>query len=314
MLNAFQDHVEYVFLGMVISGIFFIIDDDIKLFISRVQLRHSLRMEQMNVMKKGSIEHHIAHMLSIFPGKNVSASGFIRTTGMFAAVVFIVTVMSAGAPACFASAGMALTVPYGILRFRYEKLRSEVNDEREKMMSILLSAYRINNLNIEKAIEYTAGQTKDLPHTSVILSTMLLRLRECSNDADVRRVMDDLAKSIGNGWARSFAVNIRMAYVSGRNISVTLEEQLKQIRETRQLMQERLRSNSESVRMTTFMIPITLAVTAVMACGQMNMTPIEIVKVQFGDSTACMLLIVIIFLFMFNMAATQLVLRKKTDI
>ncbi len=314
MLSVFLDHIEYVFLGMVVSGIFFIVDDDIKLFVSRFELRRSLKAEKMNVIKGGNLNRHISHLLNIFPGKKVDASAFMRLSVILAVIIFIVTAIAVGAPVCFAVSVLSLVFPYILLRFRYEKLRSEVNDEREKLISTILSAYRINNLNIEKAIEYAAGQTKELPHTSVILSTMLLRLRECGNNADVRRVTDDLALSIGSSWARSLALNIRVAYISGRNVSLTLEEQLKQIRETKQLMQERLRSNSESIRMTTYMVPITMAVTAVMASSQMNMKISEIIKVQFGDSTACMLFITIIVLFAFNLAATQIILNKKTDI
>ena len=53
MLSAFQDHVEYVFLAMAVSGIFFIIDDDIKLLVNKFELKRSLKMKQMNVRKTG---------------------------------------------------------------------------------------------------------------------------------------------------------------------------------------------------------------------------------------------------------------------
>lgn len=314
MLSMFRDYADHVFLAMFVSGIFFIIDDDIKLLVNRLDLRRSLRMEQMNVKKTGSISHHITQLLDMLPGRKRSASGFIRVSVTAAAVVFVITAVGAGAPVCFITAALALAVPYVFLRLRCEKLRAEVSDEREKLMTLMLSAYRMNNLNIEKAIEYAAAQTEDLPHTSPVLSTMLLRLRECSNEDDVRRVTDGFAEATGGSWARSLAVNIRMAYVHGRDIHITLEEQLKQTAETKQLMQERMRSNNESIRMTAFMIPATIAVTAALAAGQMNMSLLQVVKAQFSDSTGCMLFIAIIVLFIFNLASTQLFLKKRTDL
>lgn len=314
MLNVFRDYVEYVFLGMFVSGIFFIIDDDIKLLVSRFELRQSLKMKQMNVIKTDSISLHITQLLDMLPGKKRKASEFIRRSVTAGLVVLIVTAFAAGSPACYVAALLALAAPYIVLRIRCEKLRAEVSDEREKLISLILSAYRRNNLNIEKAIEYAAAQTDDLPHTSPVLSTMLLRLRECGNEEDVRNVTDGFAQSVGSGWARSLAVNIRMAYVQGRDIHMTLEEQLKQIVETKQLMQERMRSNNESIRMTAFMIPATIVITAALAAGQMNMPVSQVIKTQFSDSTGCVLFLVIIILFIFNLASTQLFLKKRTDL
>lgn len=314
MQNAFLNHVEYIFFGMLISGIFFIIDDDIKLLISRFELRQSLKMKEMNVIRADSISRHIDVLLAILPGKRYSASDFMRISVAAATVVLILTAISAGAPACYAAALVTLFIPYIILRLKCEKIRSQVSDEREKLISIILSAYRRNNLNIEKAIEYAAAQNNDLPHTSQILSTMLLRLRECGDEKDVQNVTDGFAQAVGGGWARSIAANIRIAYVHGRDIHMTLEEQLKQVVETRQLMQERMRSNNESIRMTAFMIPATIVITTALAAGQMNMTISQIVKAQFGDSTGCMLFLVIMVLFIFNLASTQLFLKKRTEL
>lgn len=314
MLNAFQDHVEYVFLAMAVSGIFFIIDDDIKLFVNKFELKRSLKLKQMNVRKTGSVSRHIAHMLDMLPGKKRRASEFIKVSVTLSAVVFIATAVCVGSPACFAAAFMALVGPYIFLRVKYEKMISAAGEEREKLISLILSSYKMNNLNIEKAMEYAASQDEDLPHTAPLLSTMLLRLRECSNEDDVRVVTDRFAEAAGGGWARMLAVNIRAAYINGRDIHITLEEQLRQISETKQLMQERMRSNNESVRMTFFMVPATLLITTIMAVRQMDMPLLQLIKAQFSNSTGCMLFMAILLLFIFNIVSTQIFLKKRTDL
>lgn len=314
MLNAFQDHVDLIFLGMLVSGIFFIIDDDIKLIVNRFELRQSLRLQQMNVRKTGGVSRHITALLDMLPGKKRKASDFIRRSVMAAAAAVLVTAVCVGYPACIAAGAVTLAIPYAFLRIRCEKLRAEVNDEREKLISLILSAYRMNDLNIEKAIEHAAAQTADLPHMSPLLSTMLLRLRECGNESDIRSVTDGFAKAVGSGWAKTLAVNIRMAYAEGRDIHITLEEELRQIAETKQLMQERMRNNNESVKMTVFMVPATIAITAALAVGQMDMPLTQVIKTQFSDSTGCLLFMAIVVLFVFNVAATQIFLKKKTDI
>lgn len=314
MLSVFQDHVEYVFLAMAVSGIFFIIDDDIKLLVNKFELKRSLKMKQMNVRKTGSVSRHIAHMLDTLPGKKRRASEFIKVSVTLSAVVFIATAVCVGSPACFAAGSAVLAAPYIYLRSRYEKLISAAGEEREKLISLILSSYKMNNLNIEKAIEYAASQTADLPHTAPLLSKMLLRLRECSNENDVRDVTERFAEAAGGGWARTFAVNIRAAYIRGRDIHISLEEELKQISETKQLMQERMRSNNESVRMTFFMVPATLLITTVLAVRQMNMPLLQLIKAQFSNSTGCMLFMAILLLFIFNIVSTQIFLKKRTDL
>ena len=314
MLSAFQDHVEYVFLAMAVSGIFFIIDDDIKLLVNKFELKRSLKMKQMNVRKTGSVSRHIAHMLDTLPGKKRSASEFIKVSVTLSAVVFIAAAVCVGSPACFAAGAAVLAAPYIYLRSRYEKLISAAGEEREKLISLILSSYKMNNLNIEKAIEYAASQTADLPHTAPLLSKMLLRLRECGNENDVRNVTERFAEAAGGGWARTFAVNIRAAYIRGRDIHISLEEELKQISETKQLMQERMRSNNESVRMTFFMVPATLLITTVLAVRQMDMPLLQLIKAQFSNSTGCMLFMAILLLFIFNIVSTQIFLKKRTDL
>ena len=135
----------------------------------------------------------------------------------------------------------------------------------------------------------------------------------CIRDS-VRDVTERFAEAAGGGWARTFAVNIRAAYIRGRDIHISLEEELKQISETKQLMQERMRSNNESVRMTFFMVPATLLITTVLAVRQMNMPLLQLIKAQFSNSTGCMLFMAILLLFIFNIVSTQIFLKKRTDL
>jgi hypothetical protein len=194
------------------------------------------------------------------------------------------------------------------------KLRTAIGQEREKLVSIMLSAYRMSNYNIEEAIEYTSSRKEDLPETSSLLSSLLLRLRECSNAEEIRKVTENFAEAAGGGWARILAVNIRMACTNGTDIHVTLEELLKQIREGKVLMEERMRSNSESLRMTTVMIPVTMAVTIVISLKQLDMSLKELITSQFSDNISCMLFLAIIILFMFNLAAAQLMKKRTIDL
>lgn len=314
MLNVFHDYADHFFTVMLCIGIFLIVFDDLKIFISRAYLRYLLRLKKVNIRRAGGLRLHIEEMLNMLPGKHMNTSAFFILTFVCAAAAFVGTAVTAGMPVCFAACAAAGAMPYAVLRLRCEKLRVEVNDEREKLLSLILSAYRMNNFNIEKAVEYAASQSEDIPHTSALLSSMLLRLRECSNGDDVRRVTDGFAESVNRPWGRALAASIRVAYVQGRDIHVTLEEQLKQIRETKQLMQERLRSNSESIRMTNFMIPATMALTVMLAVNQMGMTLKGFVMAQFGDSTAVTLFMMIIVLFVFNIGASQLLKNNKIDL
>jgi Flp pilus assembly protein TadB len=309
-----REYVDLICLLMFVFGIILIIYEDIKIMADKIQLRHSLKERSMNMRKSGKLKHHITMLLDMLPGKKMKASAFFTISAICFFTVFIVTANVMGAAVCiFASVFVGL-LPYIVLRMKCIKLRTAIGQEREKLVSIMLSAYRMSNYNIEEAIEYTSSRKEDLPETSSLLSSLLLRLRECSNAEEIRKVTENFAEAAGGGWARILAVNIRMACTNGTDIHVTLEELLKQIREGKVLMEERMRSNSESLRMTTVMIPVTMAVTIVISLKQLDMSLKELITSQFSDNISCMLFLAIIILFMFNLAAAQLMKKRTIDL
>ena len=182
------------------------------------------------------------------------------------------------------------------------------------MLSILLSAYRMNGGNISEALEFTATQKKEIPETSPVLQQMVMRLRESENNDMIHRAVKSFADSVNSNWARLLAADIKLAFTEGAGISLALEEILNQLREAEVLMEERIRMNNEGSRMTIIMIPLTFVITTVMAVKQLDVPLTDMVRNQFSDATATIMFMAMIFMFIFNLAAGELVKNRKLDI
>lgn len=315
MVRLLSENVDVIVLAGFFLGGILVLWDDIDAAVTRVGLRRSLARRRRSRRRKAPWQLHLDGLFQLLPvSQRMEPEVFAAVSFAIAFVVMYLTVRSVSGAVCILFAMVSGMVPYGILRLRCEIVRSKVSGEGSKMISLLLSSYRMNGGNISEALEFTAAQIRDIPETAPVLQQMVLRLRESENDEMIFRATKGFADSIGSNWARLVAANIRLAFSEGAGISMALEEILNQLREAEILMEERIRMNNESSRMTVFMIPLTFVITTVMAVKQLDVPLADLIKNQFSDTAATVMFMSMIFLFLFNLAAGELIKNRKLDI
>lgn len=315
MVRLLSENVDlFVLAGFVLGGIL-VLWDDIDALITKVVLRRSLARRKRSRKRKSAWQLHIEDLFQLLPdSKRMEPGVFAAVSSALAFIVMYMTMRTVSPLLCITFALASGAVPYGILRLRCEIIRSKVSGEGSRMISILLSAYRMNGGNISEALEFTAAQDKDIPETAPVLQQMVLRLRESESDEMIYRATKSFADSVNSNWARQVASNIRISFAEGTGIALALEEVLNQLREAEMIMEERIRMNNESSRMTVFMIPLTFLITTVMAVRQLDIPLSDLLENQFGDTVATVMFMAMVFLFIFNLAACELVKHRKLDI
>lgn len=305
-MTILRDYADLIFLLVFSAGVFIIIKEDVHMAVSRLKLRRSLKQRNMNMKRPGSLEGHISRLLRSC-GSEKRPSDLIRSSALWAVLSGTGAGILCGPAGGITGGAAAGLIPYIILRMRCSRRKKAIAGEGERLVSTILSSYRMSCGKMEEALEYTARQTQDLPFTSRMIAGLLLRLRECSTEEGMRIAVEEAALVPGLGWSKVLGVNIRLACARGTDVSGALETLLGYIRDSKILMQERLRDNSESGRMTYIMIPLAMAVTVFLAKSQTGLSLVQLAGCQFGDPAGAVLFMLILVLFIFNVAAGRFV-------
>ena len=315
MVKLLSENVDLFILAAFFGGGMMVLFDDLEAAFKKVVLRRSLNRRKRSEKRKNPLQVHLESLFQLLPQRWQMEPGvFMAVSGAAAVVVMYLTVRSLSPLLCIWFSLAAGLVPYGILRLKCEVVRSKVSGEGTRMLSILLSAYRMNGGNISEALEFTVAQSRDIPETAPVLLQMVMRLRESENNDMIARAVKSFSDSVNSNWGRLLASDIKLAFTEGAGISLALEEILNQLREAEILMEERIRMNNESSRMTVFMIPLTFFMTTFMAVKQLDIPLIDLMRNQFSDSTATMMFMAMLFMFIFNLAAGELIKNRKLDI
>jgi len=106
---------------------------------------------------------------------------------------------------------------------------------------------------------------------------------------------------------------IRISAESGINVTLALEDIQIQLREARLLFEERKRLNSESARMVVFLAPTMYAGTVLMSVKYLGMPLGKLLKNQFCTEEGFLLILLIIFLFLINLALIEIINNQRFD-
>lgn len=314
MSDILRAYTEPLLFLILMGGELLLFRQELGALLLRIQLLLGLERKKITIRPRGVLYQHLEGLLRMLPEQRLDGRRFLILSCLVSAAAAAAVLMLAG-PWMGAAAGcFSAVIPYVLLRIRCGNVRNAVRNEGETLVASLLSAYRMHHLDIGSAIGASAAQKEELPGTCPLLSSLLLRLRECRSEEEVGAVTEQFADSIGSDWARLLAANIREAYLFGTDVQLALEELLKQMREARLLSEARLRENNETVWMTIFMIPGSLGAVVFLSVGQMGIPLKTLMENQFADPTAASLMMLILILFGFNLLAGQLVRRKKTDL
>jgi len=305
--------ISSVWYILMISGLGLVFWDSWAVVWRQLNLRFRYRSAKKNKKEGGQLLDHLRMVLKASMKRPVSAEAFCLCTMTLYFSVFVISFRTFGALTTSCLSTMAAVIPYSILRLRLELQRKKGSMEGEKVTSELLRQYRIADENMLEALERAIPQLDDCRVCQKQLFRLVMILRNTGSVSEMREACDVFSYSIGTNWSYMLANSIRLSVEKGMSIAMGLEDILVQMRQAMANMEERKRMNSESTRITIFMVPLLYLGTVGLSLYYLEMSPKHFLENQIGTPEGLLLLLGNVFLFCVNLAALEIVNNQKLD-
>ena len=299
--------------GLLLFGCYLVYQEELVSIIRKTRARNRLQEAKRRYREAGALERHLDQLTRVTLGTKVRGVYFQWFCGCVCFSVTCVGARSMPVLAAFLTGALIAALPYLLLRIKLEVIRRKSSFEGEIFVGNFLSAYRIANFNLYKAMETIGKEKQKMKKSAELIAKMLLELRNTANRAEIRKASDQFAFAIHTNWSRMFAYNISLAAADGTNISLALEDILIQLREAKTASEERRRLNSEAARMVVFLIPILYVATVWMNAKYIGLETRKFIYNQLFTAQGFMLLLLILFLFLINLVLIEVVNNQKFD-
>ena len=294
-------------------GMWMIYSERLKCLWAKIRMHNRLRARKRALRQESKVETHLRNVLSISLKKPMEPKTFLRYTLSVFLLILLIGVQNVSLPSSALTAALLSAMPYLLLRVRIETIRRKSSYEGEKLVSEFLCQYRMSGLNIYKTIEQVILVSEGTKITGKLLFKLLIELRNTGNPKVIREATERFAYGINTNWSRMLANCIRISSENGTNVALALEDILIQLREARLLFEERKRLNAESARMVVFLAPIMYAGTIVISVKYLGMPLGKVLRNQFYTEQGFLLVLLIIFLFLFNLALIEIITNQRFD-
>jgi len=305
--------VAFSLYSMFFLGVWVIYSDKLRSCWAKIRMHNRLKARRKALKPETLPEKHLRKVLAISMKKPISPKTFIRYTLSLFLLVFLAGIQTTAVPSSFLMAVLAASIPYLMLRVRVETIRRKSSYEGEKLLSEFLCQYRITGFNIYGTIEQVILVSEGTRITGKLLFKLLLELRSTGDPQAIKEATERFAYGINTNWSRMLANCIRISAESGINVTLALEDIQIQLREARLLLEERKRLNSESARMVVFLAPIMYLGTVVMSVRYLGIPVGKLLKNQFYTEEGFLLILLILFLFLINLALIEIINNQRFD-
>ncbi len=295
------------------TGVFLFSEQGIAAAMRSFSLRKRLKPKERGILYDFPPAVYLDRLLYAVFQKEVNGAAFFFGVLMVFFIAFVLGMrMFRLGTALFASI-MAASIPIMALVIRMESDRTRGSREGISFVSELYRQYRINNRNIYAAMEGTASAPGDFPVCKRHLYRLLLRLRSSGSPEEIKEYTDQFSFAMGTVWGHMLAVCIRMAARSGTDISAGLADITEQLKSANARAEERRRMNSESMRMTLFLIPLLYAGTVLLSVTYLDVGLGEFLHNQFGTAEGILFFLFIVFLMLLNLVILRAVSNTRID-
>jgi hypothetical protein len=294
-------------------GIWIVYNEEVRCIYAKVKMLNRLKARRKALEPETRLEKHLRAVLNIALKKPIEPKRFMHCIAVIFFLILAAGVKNTSFSSAFFMAFLVSSMPYLLLRVRIETIRRKSSYEGEPLISEFLCQYRICGNNIYKTIEQVVLLSEGTKITGKLLFKLLLELRNTGNSQIVKEATDRFAYGINTSWGRMLANCIRISAVSGINVSLALEDILIQLRDARLLFEERKRLNSESARMVVFLAPAMYIGTIVMSVKYLGIPLSKLLKNQFYTEQGFLLLLLIVFLFLINLALIEIINNQRFD-
>jgi Flp pilus assembly protein TadB len=228
-------------------------------------------------------------------------------------LIMVIGVRTVSVASAFFMGALVSVMPYLLLRVRVETIRRKSSYEGEKLISEFLCQYRMSGFNVYKTIEQVILISEGTKITGRLLFKLLLELRNTGNQQVIKEATERFAYGINTSWSRMLANCIRISAESGINVTLALEDIQIQLREARLLFEERKRLNSEAARMVVFLAPVMYLGTIVMSVKYLGISFGKLIRNQFYTEQGFLLILLVTFLFLINLALIEIINNQRFD-
>lgn len=299
--------------GFFLAGTGMLLLPDLEAGWQRFQLRKRLLFRQKSFEKAGGLRGHLEELTSAGSPDSTALFRFILLSSVIFLVIFLTGIRSLTPLEAFLSAAATGCMPYLVLRTRHEVRKRKGSHEGEAFVSNFISQYRLSSFNVFDGIEQTIRYHPETPIMNRLITRLLMELRTTADPVRIRQACDRFSFSAGTNWAGMLAYSIGQAAESGINISTAVEDVLIQMREARQLMEERRRMNGEAVRIVIYLIPVLFTGGAILSVKGMGLGWKDYFYNQFFTTQGFLLFLTSLFLMMINTLLLEVVNNRRFD-
>ena len=295
------------------TGVFLFSEQGIAAAMRSFSLRRRLKPDSRGFFFEFGPVAYVNKLLFAVFQKEVNGAAFFFGIVMVFFIAFVLGIRMFTPVMAFVAASMAAAIPIMALVVRMENDRTKGSREGISFVSELYRQYRINNRNIYAAMETTASSPADFPVCKRHLYRLLLHLRSSSDPDEIKEYTDQFSFAMGTVWGHMLAVCIRMAARNGTDISAGLADIAEQLKAANARAEERRRMNSESLRMTMFLIPLLYVGTILLSIFYLDLAPGEYLRNQFGTAEGILFFLFIVFLMFLNLVILRAVSNTRID-
>lgn len=204
-------------------------------------------------------------------------------------------------------------LPYGWLWAKLISLRVEASYEGENLVSELLNQYKINYFNMSEAIDKSIGFLDNSPHVQYLLSKLSYQLKESATDDDLMDAINQFTFGIDTEWSKMLSNNIHLAVDDGLNVSVGLDDILKELRQAKSTFEINNRINSEGFTIVQLLSPLMYGGSIYIAVKYFDFTILKFMSFQLFTATGLKFTMVMVGLFLINIGIIVAFKNRKFD-
>ncbi len=299
--------------GLLLAGIGTVLLQDLEMARQRFRLRRRLLARKRCSEKEAGWRKHLDSLFAHRTDPRKSSAGFLAVSFLAAGAVLIPGLLSFRIPQAAILAAAAEISPYLLVRTRFEVRKRRGSYEGEAFVGNLISQYRLSSFNLFDALEKLLREHPVTRVMNRLTARLLMELRTLTRPEEIRQACHRFAAAAGTNWAAMLSYSLGQAAETGINISSALEDVLIQMREARQLIEERRRLNGEAIRIVVYLIPGIFGGGMLVAVRGMGLGWRAYFHNQFMTPQGFFLFLLALFLLMLNIALIEAVSNRRFD-
>ncbi len=295
-----------------IFGVLLFAGDSIEAVLAAISLRKRLKRASAKP-RPASGKSYMHKLLRTVFKKDLNPGIFLGALVTLFLISFAAGLRFFSPAVAFLAASMLTALPVMLASAKLESDRTKSSIEGAGFVSELYRQYRINNKNIYAAMEKTAESDGDFPICKKHSYRLLMRIRNSGSEALIKECTDQFAFVLGTVWGHMLAVCINLAAARGTDVSEGFADIIAQLGKAKERAEERKRLNSESARMTLFLIPLLYIGTMLLSIFYLDVPLSKLIKNQFATPEGLIFFLFISFMLALNILIIRLVTNVRID-